>query len=665
MRTSSPTHLLALLAPLGLAACKEPVIGELTVYAPEDAGLATFLSTVGDARVVVVETADPAMDAGRSKAPVAVAVTVDTTVCDECYTVDEADGVYTVTGGAPLGVRYGVSALLEAFGWRFFHPTQTFVPAEIGEPDRGQFGVAQAPDIDRRGLHLHTLHPIDGLYAFWTGESPERAAAIADWAIRNRANHLQWVGLDDITESSSRLAEWQVSTAASVDHAHAQGLTVGLGIQLFGTSNLQRAFDLVDSPADETTMRASMETRIGSITEAVDWDVLNLSFGEFSGVSPEDFIAATNLAVDVIRDADPGIEVPATIHVGNYDDLRVEWEGEELQYYFLVQFADPSITPWVHTTMYYNLVEDAGGAYAHDTFDEHRAFLEENLAADETVGYFPETAYWVAFDNSVPTYLPLYVRSRWTDLAAFPDLEDHVLFSTGWEWGYWQNDYAALRMSWATPDDWRDTFTDMFAPVDPALAETAIALADAEHAHLLEGRLAAYLAGRDEFIDLGDRVGVHAQPDRPSFAEVAAMDPAVSADLATRLDAMHDAFAAIPAPTGDDAWSREMADGLAVTTARAAFITALYSAAAHPDQATTHLSAAEGFLADGRAAVDRRHAALHDTVGDRLTVRGDNPSLYKYGYLFWAQELCYWQREYAEASNLLAGTSLDEPGCSL
>jgi hypothetical protein len=70
-------------------------------------------------------------------------------------------------------------------------------------------------------------------------------------------------------------------------------------------------------------------------------------------------------------------------------------------------------------------VEDAGGAYAHDTFDEHRAFLEENLAAGETVGYFPETAFWVAFDNSGPTYLPLYVRSRWTDLAAFRDLEDH------------------------------------------------------------------------------------------------------------------------------------------------------------------------------------------------------------------------------------------------
>ena len=211
--------------------------------------------------------------------------------------------------------------------------------------------------------------------------------------------------------------------------------------------------------------------RIDGVVAAADWDVLNLSFGEFSGVEPEDFIEATNLAVDVIREADPDIEVPATIHVGNQEDLRVKWKGEEMLYYFLVKYADPSITPWVHSVMYYDLVEPADGAYDHEEFDEHRAFLEEKLAAGEPVGYFPETAYWVAFDDSVPAYLPLYIRSRYQDLAAFPDLQDHVLFSTGWEWGYWQNDVAALRMSWAVPDAWEDTVAWMFAPLDPALGD--------------------------------------------------------------------------------------------------------------------------------------------------------------------------------------------------
>jgi hypothetical protein len=650
---------------LALLACTAPEVGEVTVYAPEGSGLALFLSTVGDDRIVVAEVVDPSADAARSRSPVAIAVSTDTSVCDECFRLDEADGVYTVTGGAPLGIRYGVSAMLEAFGWRFFHPTDTFGPAAIGEPDRADFGVDQAPDVARRGLHLHTLHPIDALYAFWTGESPERAAAISDWAVRNRANHLQWVALEDISESSSRLAEWQADTRTVVDHAHAQGLSVGLGIQLFGTSNLQKAFDLVDGTSDEATRRATMETRVAGLVGAADWDVLNLSFGEFSGVEPAEFIAATDLAREVVRQADPAIEMTATIHVGAQEDLRVTYEGEEMLYYFLVKYADPSIVPWVHTVMYYNLVEDAGGAYGHDTFDEHRAFLEEKLTAGEPVGYFPETAYWVAFDNSVPTYLPLYVRSRWEDLAAFPTLEDHVLFSSGWEWGYWQNDWAALRMSWDTPADWRDVYAEMFAPVDPALADVAVALAEAEHTWILEGRLAAYLAGRDTFIDLGDQIGVLAQPDRPGFDEVRDMTPEASAALVASLSAMADAFGAIAPPSGDDPWSREVADGLEVTSLRARYIATLYAAAADGTRADTLLDDASATLASARTVVTRRHASLHDTVDGRLTVPGENPTIYQFGYLRWADELCYWERELAEASNLLRGTSLAVPGCAL
>src|SRR6185503_18193487 len=101
------------------------------------------------------------------------------------------------------------------------------------------------------------------------------------------------------------------------------------------------------------------------------------------------------------------------------------------------------IVPQVHTVMYYDLFEDAGGAYHHQDFAEHRAFLFDRLRTGLPVTYKPETAYWVAFDNSVPMYLPLYVRSRWLDLdrihaqaaaAGHADLAEHVLFSSGWEW---------------------------------------------------------------------------------------------------------------------------------------------------------------------------------------------------------------------------------------
>ena len=193
--------------------------------------------------------------------------------------------------------------------------------------------------------------------------------------------------------------------------------------------------------------------------------------------------------------------------------------------------------------MYYDLYEDAGGAYLHEDFSEHRAFLEERIAAGQPVGYFPESAYWVAFDNPVPLYNPLYARARLLDLARLPGLSDHVVFSSGWEWGYWQGDLASLRGAWgmyglaegekAEPaaDAARTAafFDDMYAPLGEAgaaLARAAAEVAEIQHRRLLLVRLAPWMAGRDAFMDAGDGQGVIAQPDRATEAEILAMDAA-------------------------------------------------------------------------------------------------------------------------------------------
>ena len=136
---------------------------------------------------------------------------------------------------------------------------------------------------------------------------------------------------------------------------------------------------------------------------------------------------------------------------------------------------------------------------------------------------------------------------------------------------------------------------------------------------------------------------------------------ALVADLAN----MTAEFGAVALPAGDDSWSKEMREGIQVTTLRARFIAALYTAAADPTAAEPFLVEADAALEEARGVVSRRHAALHDDVGGRLTVRGENPTLYPFGYLYWADELCYWEREAAQASNLLRGTSVEVPSCAL
>ncbi len=643
--------------------------------------------------VVVEEVASPAEAAAAGSRGVHVAVVAGLD-CAECYEIEEVGGAgYLVRGDAPLGVQYGLAAVFEGLGFRFTHPLDGYAPeAVLARADLGDaIGVRHQPAVARRrGVHLHTLHPIEGYDAMWEPGEENLATArrIVDWVVKNRGNYLQWVALDDILDPA-RAGPWREHTRAIIEYAHRRGVQVGIGLQLFGSGSLQYGFDLVDD--EDAEVRPQIEERLPILTEGLDWDVYSLSFGEFFGEDPEAFIASVDDAYQVMAELAPRAEMLATIHVGDTPEQRVTYMGEDMIYYFLVRYADPHIVPLVHTVMLYDLYEDAGGAYQHQDFAEHRAYILERLAAGQRVGYHPETAYWIAFDDSVPIYLPLYVRSRWLDLdrlaadaAALgaPELDEHILFSSGWEWGYWQNDWASLRASYERPERWQDLFRELFAawPDGDELAVLAIDLANIEHRALLEERLMPYLAGRDLYIDLGADLDppIVSQPDRVELDELAAMSGDERAEFAARVADGLDRLAADLAPlaaraallvdTGDRA-ARELADGVLVTEARARFIRALYRAAlaeldGDGDARQAALADLDAALADARTIVTRRHADLHHPGGDRLIAGGQaNVTLYQFGYLAQADALCYWLREKALLDYFLSGESGPVPSC--
>lgn len=663
-----------------LLACARP--DGIVVVASEDVApiAEAFVATIPFEGLAVEVDADPERAARRGKG-VRVALVPDGE-CDECYVVEGEGDAWVVRGGAPLGLQYGLAALMEGYGFRFHHPYDTRVPAALDAV--GDFPREGAPDVARRGIHLHTLHPIEALWDVWEPgeENLARAERVVDWAVKNRADHLQWVALDDIQEDDDTLAAWREHTREVVDAAHARGLTTGLGIQLFGSGNLQLAWDLVDEAGDEASQEAQMDERLDGLRD-LGFDTLDLSFGEFSGEDPERFVASVDQAYARIQEALPGVEVDATIHVGNYEDLRVEYQGEELQYYFLVDYADPAIVPWVHSVMFYDLFEDAGQAYHHDEFDEHRDYLLDRVGNGEPVGYFPETAYWVAFDNPVPVYMPLYMRSRAVDLdgiRAVGTLPQHVLFSTGWEWGYWQNDVASLRMSYDPALGWEDAVRGMYAPWagGDGLASAIVALAEAQHAALLEARLVAYLAGRDAFIDMGDNLDIHSQPDRVELAEVAglaeadraAFAEAVVGGLSAHASDVRATLEAARSSGADaaDPWVAEVLDGMEVSALRTEFAAAAWGAAvtaAEGGDPTAEVAAADAAMEAARAVVARRRASFHDPEGERLVAIEENPTLYDYGYLLRADQLCFWERERVQLGNVLEGTSEEVPGCAL
>lgn len=681
---------LALAALLGSCGDEARPTVHLIVTPTDEAVFASFVAPL-EGSVVVDVAADPGAAVSRTGG-VAVAI-VATSSGDGSYRIDRSGRGYVVTGDAPLGVQYGASHLLELLGFRFFHPFRTLVPERLAAPADAEMGVDHTPDRAVRGIHMHTLHPIEGFFDFWEpgADHLARAELVIDWLVKNRGNYLQYPGLDDIIRDDAARDAWADHTRAIITAAHGRGVRIGTGLQLFGQSNLQLAYDLVE--ASDTDAAAAIDARLDRIDD-VPFDSVQLSFGEFLGADPATFVATLDTAVADIRARWPAADVSTVVHMGNYPNLTVTYMSETLNYYFLSKFAaDPVVVPWVHTTMFYNLYEDAGGAYAYDLFTDHRAYLYERLSANQDVVYFPETAYWIAFDNSIPTYLPIYVRSRFVDLqrsrqdgAAMGFSADfgHVLFSSGWEWGYWQNDWATLRASYELPNDYTDLFDAMFEPWGPkgaALSDEIIALTETQHDALLVHRLAPWLASRDWTFEAGDAIGIYSQPTRPSFAAIAAMTPAERASFRTnvvdRMASLRDAFIghrdaidALGLPAGEP-FLDEIRDGVEADAERATFIHALLEAtlahaAGDTASVTSWMAAADAAQERASVVIARRHGSLHYPDADTIRAsERDNATAYNYGYLREAETRCFYDREKTEVRNLVNGTSDAVPFCAL
>jgi hypothetical protein len=76
--------------------------------------------------------------------------------------------------------------------------------------------------------------------------------------------------------------------------------------------------------------------------------------------------------------------------------------------------------------------------------------LRENEVRE--VWFYPESAYWVTYDNSVPMLLLPYLSGRLSDilLCEKENVPNHLTFSSGWELGYWPVDWSIARWSWSS-----------------------------------------------------------------------------------------------------------------------------------------------------------------------------------------------------------------------
>jgi hypothetical protein len=615
------------------------------------------------------------------------------------------------------GLAFGTYALLEELGFSFLHPLEPILPSGLVDP--GAVNRVEVPRWPIRGIHLHTMHPTELtlLLQGWGPDGPEdepgwRALLpewddYLEWLLANRQNRVEWVILwasswKDFADSALR----QERLRLLVERAEAFGLLAGANVPIALVQ--QHAFHLVRSSG-------SLEEEVAQIRTWLDWIMAagfhflktDLGTTEFNSVGDLRMLAWVD---EVARYLDEVYRREAFIDLHcstgqvaeHFSDPRT---GEPLNYNFLPCFADPRMGVMPHTVQHYAL-DDPAPTYGNTDFGYMHDILRWVAGSRSTV-WFPETAYWVSFDVDVPLFLPVYAGNRLYDLRLLAAdeaagrmgsgphvgsrMDGQMVFSSGWEWGYWMNDVVAARAAWdpflGEPDDERalrralapvvSPFGSVAGEVEDLLVETV----QAERELLIEGRVGgippedivgrngqAYLQGYETWDDFSFLAVplpgfelTPTQPKRVAFSQLAEIDypghlePLLAEmettffGLALRFEALAPEIPAHARSLYDD-----LRAALKITALRASQVHGLYDyvhARRQPEGgalAAACLQKARDALDEAQLIVDQREASYR-VAPDLVAGWRRNPTAYDFGYLWTVRTLYYWWRDEGRA----------------
>ena len=360
--------------------------------------------------------------------------------------------------------------------------------------------------------------------------------------------------------------------------------------------------------------------------------------------------------------------------------------GQNLIYYFLVKFADPSIIPDIHTVMYYDLFEDADGAYQHADFSEHRQYLLDRMCAQpEGRVLTPRTrtgSRSTTRCRSTCRCTSAAAGSISHNLAARRLLRrstSSCCSRAGWEWGYWLHDVtvaarqlraAARRTSALIADAARARSRRRGRRGRRELAED-------QHTALIDEQLAAYLAAATSRSMLGRALDIISQPDRDHVRRprrerrrrAGSRRPCSSRSraYADALDERQTQLDALALP--DSRWAaraarrpRDRSAARAVHRSRRTERSSTTSPAPATRRPTT--TRATELARPGAGASSRGATPISTTrTAAASSIADANQTYYQYGYLRNADTLCYWNRELLQVGAILGNTTMTPPNC--
>ena len=364
------------------------------------------------------------------------------------------------------GMSFALYGLLqEKLGYRFYHPKRTLIPCHEKWPLPAHFLFKAAPRFDKKGFHLHTLHPTELAEQLNDPDYPGSLAEVkeyVDWLARNQQNVMQFFLLRGVDRK-----RWIAHAQAIVAYAHQRGVMAGVEISLamlqqqaFQSIKLLRPYPSYRGQIDHTlswlfqakwdfvTIEPTMGEYLPNLSRSLP-QTLDYLLGEIAGR----YHAKPFVATHVISESGKRNQV-------NADLLPVgELMGEDASY-------TKNAGMLLHSVMCYSVSEPKAPVYGN----LNQCFVLERGKRENKrreVWYWPESAYWVAFDNSVPLFLLTYLDARWRDMESMERIGvvNHLTFSSGWEWGYWLVDWSIARWSWRYRNNGKSVPSGPLAPL--------------------------------------------------------------------------------------------------------------------------------------------------------------------------------------------------------
>lgn len=423
----------------------------------------------------------------------------------------------------------------------------------------------------------------------------------------------------------------------------------------------------------------------------VPWDDIawNMGTSEFTPTNDDLTIRWLNEAARYVKAKYPQVTTTARSHVPS----RPWSEKYDTSYFDLIRFSDPAMGQLIHTTEAYGLTDKAP-VYGNQDFTHKLKQLTQATPERNDI-YYPETSYWVAHDVSVPLFLPVYMLNRKSDLEVvkgLPNLDGQVGFTTGWEWGYWLNDYILARMQSHPEESLTQMLDGAFAPLGAARTPMVRLMNEAMYAqqkYLLDGNLIRHMQGFDSLTDFGVKLqelpvvnkfieGTNSTPvrlradqimkwDLDQLSAFEKGDLAQMGKMAREFEAFADRADALRASVspGGEKYQDELADGLRVNARRARQVLATLSAEVYArkyalTKSPVYKQQAEAQMAAAQRETDAAMALIHDREKDyrgnpqENYGTGDSLTLWPDHYLTPVHTGKYWTNTLGEAQKAVA-----------